>query len=60
MRKVLFVLTLFLLLVVSTSYAQNIKDGSRWWDGERLYTAYVDAMSGWKAKAWKWVAISSC
>ena len=29
-------------LSLLTSYAQIIKDGSRWWDGERLYTAYVD------------------
>ena len=35
---VLFTLNLSVLV----SYAQTIKDGSRWWDGERLYTAYVD------------------
>lgn len=35
---VLFTLNLSVLI----SYAQTIKDGSRWWDGERLYTAYVD------------------
>jgi len=27
---------------LGVSQAQVIKDGSRWWDGERLYTAYVD------------------
>ena len=25
-----------------SAFAQTIKDGSRWWDGERLYTAQVD------------------
>lgn len=29
------------LFSVST-FAQTIKDGSRWWDGERLYTAQID------------------
>lgn len=40
MKGVVILFTFYLSLL--TSYAQNIKDGSRWWDGERLYTAYVD------------------
>ena len=41
MRKLLFILfTIHLSLFTAT--AQTIKNGSRWWDGERLYTATVD------------------
>ena len=34
---------LVLVLCVLGLQAQTIKDGSRWWDGGRLYTAQVDA-----------------
>lgn len=41
MKKLLFLLfTIYLSLFTAT--AQTIKDGSHWWDGERLYTATVD------------------
>jgi len=31
-----------MLLTICSTQAQTIKDGSRWWDGVRLYTAQVD------------------
>lgn len=32
------------LLLSTSALSQNIKDGSQWWDGERLYVAIVDEM----------------
>ena len=40
MKKLFILFTIYLSLFTAT--AQTIKDGSHWWDGERLYTATVD------------------
>ena len=44
MNKLLVALSLvlFQLFCVLTLKAQTIEDGSKWWDGTRLYTAQVD------------------
>ena len=31
-----------LLLIFCGAWAQNVENGSRWWDGEKLYTAELD------------------
>ena len=43
MRKVLFLTVVLLSALAISVQAQVIKNGSRWWDGKRLYTATVNA-----------------
>ena len=44
MKRLLFGLSLVLLQAICclTIKAQGIENGSKWWDGIRLYTAQID------------------
>lgn len=40
--KKFFLLAMIFAYCTQTMVAQTITEGSRWWNGERLYTAHVD------------------
>ena len=43
MKRLVTVVLLFTIhCSLFTTTAQTVKNGSRWWDGKRLYTATVD------------------
>ena len=42
MMKKIFLLAMIFAYCTQTMVAQTITEGSRWWNGERLYTAHVD------------------